>query len=210
MTAQDARPGVEPDLSLRAQDALQPTMGKGPAMLQPEPMRAEPAIRPSIVASLRLLTGARTNPQKLGRCQRCYEPSGSGSDMKAGESRQARKRAEEEAGRRARKEARGGAADKQTDKHRQGRAPRGESKTRGGRRSERRRKRGRQDKAETSERRNPTRRPLTDRLPHPGQGGGVLIGWQRVRPASCAATPPATDALTWHASGVSPHLGTVQ
>ena len=51
--------------------------------------------------------GVRTNPQKLGRCQQCCEPSGSGSELIAAVSRHARGGGEKEARERAGRE-RGG------------------------------------------------------------------------------------------------------
>ena len=159
---------------------------------------------------MQLSTGARTNPQKLGRCQQCCEPSGSGCDLMTGVSRQTRKREEERAGRRAGKQAQQGpqTSNRQTQTRRTAKGE--EQSERGTEKGEERKKRETRKEAEASDRQNPTRRPFTGGLPHPGKSGGLPRGWQRVRPANCAATPPTAGVLTWHASGVSPHLGTGQ
>jgi hypothetical protein len=149
----------------------------------------------------------------LGRCQQCCEPSGSGCDRITAVSRQARERGEKEARERAGREAREEQQRKGNQTNNKEAGSQGKERHNDRERKERREeeeKETRQEAKTTEERKTTTRKPLSDRQPLPRKRGGVPRGWLHAQPASYSATLPEAAAPTWHASEVSPHLGTGQ
>ena len=108
--------------------------GKEPTRLPPEPERAEPELRPSTEASVPLPTGARTNPQKLGRCKQCCEPKATAVTKRQGQAREPEKGAEEREGREAGKERSGGS--RPATRHAPARQAKGRQEERGTRTEE--------------------------------------------------------------------------